>query len=59
MNTENITLENLRRIAVVGTSCSGKTTFAANLASIVNRKHIELDTIYWLPDWVKDRRTSF
>ena len=59
MNTENITLENLRRIVVVGTSCSGKTTFAANLASIVNRKHIELDAIYWLPDWVERPKDEF
>ena len=59
MNKENITLENLRRVAVVGTSCSGKTTFAANLASSLNVKHIELDALYWLPDWVERPKDEF
>lgn len=59
MNTENITVENLRRVHVVGTSCSGKTTFAANLASILKVKHIELDALYWLPDWVERPKDEF
>jgi adenylate kinase family enzyme len=59
MNTENETLEKLRRVTVVGTSCSGKTTFAANLASILEVKHIELDALYWLPDWVERPKDEF
>ena len=39
------------RIAVVGTSGSGKTTFAHQLAGILNRQHIELDMLYWGPSW--------
>jgi energy-coupling factor transporter ATP-binding protein EcfA2 len=39
------------RITVVGTSGSGKTTFARQLAGILNRQHIELDTLYWGPSW--------
>jgi adenylate kinase family enzyme len=39
------------RIAVVGTSCSGKTTLARQLASIFDRYHIELDAFHWGPEW--------
>ncbi len=59
MNTEKKTIKNLRRVSVVGTSCSGKTTFAKNLAQILNVKHIELDAINWLPDWVERPKDEF
>lgn len=39
------------RIVVVGTSGSGKTTFARQLAKILNRAHIELDALHWGPHW--------
>ncbi|TFH35053.1 MAG: adenylate kinase, partial [Anaerolineales bacterium] len=39
------------RIVIVGTSCSGKTSLAQELAQIQNVPHIELDTLHWLPDW--------
>jgi adenylate kinase family enzyme len=39
------------RIAVVGTSCSGKTTLARLLASHFDRRHIELDALHWGPMW--------
>lgn len=39
------------RIAVVGTTCSGKTTLAKGIATAIGLPHIELDVIYWLPDW--------
>ena len=59
MITQPTKLENLRRISVVGTSGSGKTTFAKNLAQILNVKHIELDAINWLPDWVERPKEEF
>jgi adenylate kinase family enzyme len=40
-----------RRVAVVGTSCSGKTTFAHRLAGILGTEHVELDALYWGPGW--------
>src|SRR5262245_40275576 len=43
--------QTLKRVVVVGTSCSGKTTFAKELARKLNKKHVEIDAIYWLPDW--------
>jgi adenylate kinase family enzyme len=42
---------NLARVVVVGTSCSGKTTFARRLASILGPQHSELDSLYWGPEW--------
>ncbi len=39
------------RITVIGTSASGKTTFARELAAILGRRHVELDELYWGPDW--------
>ena len=41
----------LRRINVVGTSGSGKTTFARQLSQHLGIPHIELDAIQWGPDW--------
>ncbi len=43
----------LRRVAVIGCSCSGKTTFARRLANAVGSRFIELDAVHWLPDWVE------
>src|SRR5262245_2099974 len=42
---------NLARVVVVGTSCSGKTTFAHQLASKLNIECVELDALYWGPGW--------
>lgn len=59
MNSENIKTANLKRVSVVGTSCSGKTTFAGKLARILRVKHVELDAIYWLPDWIERPKDEF
>lgn len=39
------------RVAVVGTTGAGKTTFARPLAEIVDAKHVELDALYHGPNW--------
>ena len=46
-----LTLDQLARVAIVGTSCSGKTTLAASLANTLHAPHIELDALYWGPNW--------
>jgi adenylate kinase family enzyme len=38
-------------VSVVGSSGSGKTTFAARLAARLGVPHIELDAINWGPNW--------
>jgi adenylate kinase family enzyme len=39
------------RIAIVGTSCTGKTTLARRISHLLNVPHIELDSLYWRPNW--------
>ncbi len=39
------------RIIVVGSTGSGKTHLAADLARRFTRPHVELDALYWGPDW--------
>ena len=39
------------RINVIGTSGRGKTTFGQELASVLQIPFIELDAIFWGPDW--------
>jgi adenylate kinase family enzyme len=46
-----------RRIAVVGTSGCGKTTFAKKLAQLTGIEHVETDALYWGPNWT--RRPDF
>lgn len=42
---------NLSRVVVVGTSCAGKTTLARRLSRILASEHVELDSLYWGPEW--------
>jgi adenylate kinase family enzyme len=39
------------RIAVIGSSCAGKTTLAKTLADNLNISYIELDALQWGPNW--------
>jgi adenylate kinase family enzyme len=41
----------MRRINVVGTSGSGKTTVAAAIAKGLGMPHVELDALSWGPGW--------
>ena len=41
----------MERVVVIGTSCSGKTTFASQLADKLAIAHTELDVLHWLSDW--------
>jgi adenylate kinase family enzyme len=40
-----------RRINVVGTTGSGKTTVARAIAAQLGLEHIELDALFWKPNW--------
>ena len=52
-------LEDVRRTCVVGTSGSGKSTFAKQLAELTGNDHLELDSFYWLPDWTEEDPDKF
>ena len=41
------------RIAVVGSTGSGKSALARELASRVGVTHVELDALFWEPDWAE------
>jgi adenylate kinase family enzyme len=47
------------RVVVVGTSCSGKTTFSRALASALHVALVELDELHWLPGWREKPRSEF
>ena len=44
-------MEGKVRVAIVGTSGSGKSTFAGRLSTRLGVPHIELDAINWRPGW--------
>jgi adenylate kinase family enzyme len=48
-----------RRIAVVGTSGAGKTTFARQVAARLDVTFVELDALFWLPGWIEPADADF
>ena len=42
-----------RRIVIVGTTSSGKSTLASQLAEKISGDYIELDALHWEPNWVE------
>jgi adenylate kinase family enzyme len=48
-----------RRISVVGTIGSGKTTFARKTSQLLDARHIELDALYWEPNWIETPNDLF
>jgi adenylate kinase family enzyme len=43
----------MRRIVVIGVAGSGKSTVARELSERLGVPHIELDSIFWQPNWTK------
>ncbi len=58
--TQNVeVLTHARRINVVGTAGSGKTTFAKRLAAARKLPCIEMDALFWKPDWTEAADDEF
>lgn len=47
------------RISIIGNSCSGKSTLAARFAELIDCQYIELDALFWLPDWQESSTPDF
>jgi len=47
------------RVVVVGTSCSGKSTFARDVARLAGCPRIELDELHWGPGWQPKPHAQF
>src|SRR5579862_1462875 len=47
------------RIVVVGTSCCGKTAFSCKLAQSLGYGLIELDELFWDPNWRPKPESEF
>ncbi len=48
-----------QRIVVIGTTSSGKSTLAKILAEKMGGDYIELDALYWEPNWVEAKVEVF
>jgi adenylate kinase family enzyme len=48
-----------RRINVIGTSGSGKSTFARRLADQLNLPYVEMDRLFWGANWIKSDDQEF
>ncbi|BCL69280.1 adenylate kinase [Vibrio nigripulchritudo] len=49
----------MKKINVVGTSGSGKSTFGRLLAKKLNCTYLEMDAIFWKPDWTESSDEEF
>lgn len=59
MANSKITKEQLLRVNIVGSSGSGKSTFAKELAQQLNSPHIEMDLLFWRPNWTMPSDEDF
>jgi adenylate kinase family enzyme len=47
------------RVVIVGTSCSGKSTLARELSRRLGTPHVELDELFWGPNWTARSAEDF
>src|ERR1700759_4835391 len=49
----------MQRILVMGSSGSGKSTFAQRLSAITDIPMVSVDALFWRPGWVEPDRAEF
>ncbi|WP_108519404.1 DNA topology modulation protein [Bradyrhizobium algeriense] len=49
----------MQRVLVMGSSGSGKSTFARRLSDMTGIPFVSLDALYWKPGWVKSDTAEF
>ncbi len=49
----------ISRVNVIGTSGSGKSTFAKKLAGALACEYVEMDKVFWLPNWEEPTNDVF
>lgn len=49
----------LTRVLVIGSSCAGKSSFARALAQSSGLPHVELDQLFWGPNWTAKPTREF
>ncbi|MFZ3231710.1 MAG: adenylate kinase [Pseudobdellovibrio sp.] len=54
-----INFSKLKKINIVGTTGTGKSTLSKRLAILLKSKHIEIDQIFWGPNWKKPTNRDF
>lgn len=47
------------RVVVIGNTCAGKSTFASEIASALGLRLVELDALFWKPNWQKCEPAEF
>ena len=49
----------MQRVLVMGSSGSGKSTFARGLSDITGIPTVSIDALFWKPGWVESERAEF
>ena len=49
----------MQRVMVMGSSGSGKSTFARRLSEMIGAPFVSLDALYWKPGWVASDNAEF
>src|SRR4029434_4124671 len=52
-------IEPMQRVLVMGSSGSGKSTFARRLSDVTGLPFVSLDALFWKPGWVASDNAEF